>query len=298
MFSGDVIVYGNVMDNMIIESLGNVYIYGSVYNATITATGSIYIRGNVLGSKLYSGYFGVMFNRLYQAAKTLEGQVANLLAASKILIQALEARKQNVRYGQIIMLLMENKFRDMPKVLKELQAVLANIQHINKEEYHQLGEMCSIFLQLPKLIEAANINFIQSFISMLQETHQEVARMQEAETEVKLNQCHNSEIKSNGNILIQRDGVILSDLYAAKHILFQHDSAICRGSKLEAGGHIVAKVVGGQTGADTLLKAKGKVSVHKMFAGRICIGRYCIDIDSIIEDKTFNGNDLKIAARQ
>jgi uncharacterized protein (DUF342 family) len=58
-FSGDVIIYGDVLDHMIIESLGNVYITGNVYNSTITATGSIIIKGNVTNSHLYSGYFGL-----------------------------------------------------------------------------------------------------------------------------------------------------------------------------------------------------------------------------------------------
>lgn len=71
LFSGDVVVRGNVEDNMIIESLGNVYVEGSVYNSTITATGSIVIKGNVVNSKLYSGYFGVMYNRIFNGSKLL-----------------------------------------------------------------------------------------------------------------------------------------------------------------------------------------------------------------------------------
>lgn len=56
---------------MIIESLGNVYVEGSVYNSTITATGSIVVKGNVVNSNLYSGYFGVMYNRIFNCSKLL-----------------------------------------------------------------------------------------------------------------------------------------------------------------------------------------------------------------------------------
>jgi len=296
VFSGDVIVYGNVMDHMIIESLGNVYVYGSAYNATITATGSIFVRGNVLGCKLYSGYFGVMFNRLYQTAKTLTEHLANLITASNLLLHKLEVRKQKVHFGQIVMLLVEKKFHAIPALVKELLAVLANIQHIKQNEYQKLGEMCSILLQPFKILTELNMSFYQSLLTMLHEAHKEVARMQEAKAEVRLNQCHNSEIKSNGNIIIQRDGVILSQLYAARSILFKHESSVCRGSTLEAGRSIVAKIVGGKTGVDTLLKAKMMVSVRKMFTGRICIGKYCIDVDKLIEDKTFNSRELRHSA--
>lgn len=288
VFSGDVIVYGNVTDNMIIESLGNVYVYGSVYNATISATGSVYVRGNVLGSRLYCGYFGVLFNRLYNASKMLGENFEKMLAASKLLVEMLNAKNQKVNYGQIILLLMESKFKEIPAIAKELLIVVSNIQNIKKDEYQKLQEFCSLFLQPSKLIEKATFGVIQSFLLLLQETYQEVARMQEEKTEIKLNQCHKTEVKSNGDIFILQDGVILSNLYAARTISFQHSSAVCRGSRLEAGDSIIAKNVGGETGVNTLLIAKRNISVQKMLSGRICVDKHCIDIESLIENKTFD----------
>lgn len=296
VFSGDVIVYGNVTDNMIVESLGNVYVYGSVFNATITATGSVHVRGNVIGSKLYSGYYGVMFNRLYTSSKILGEHVEKLLAAARMLEQALESRQQTIRFGQIVQLLIESKLKEIPAAVKELLSVISNIQHIKKEEYQKLMEMSTIFFQPTKLLETATYGFIQSFLALLHETHQEVARMQEEKVQTMINQCHNSELKTNGDIIIQRDGVILSDLYSAGNILFQYDLAVCRGAKLEADGVISAKIVGGQTGAKTLLKAKRQVIVKKLYEGRVCVGRYCTDIYELVENKTFNANNMKLRA--
>lgn len=293
VFSGDVIVYGNVTDNMIIESLGNVYVYGSVYNSTITATGSIYVRGNILGSKLYCGYFGVLFNRLYNTSKMLDESIEKLLAASKILLQVLEKKQQRVRFGQIVILLIENKFTEIPNTINELLTVISNIQHLKKEENNRLQHVLEVFTSPTKLIELASPSFIQMAHSLLRETHEEMARLQEDHTEIRFNQCHNSEIKSNGDILVLREGVILSDLYAANDIAFRHETAVCRGSRLEAGGGIHAKIIGGETGVSTLLTAKRKVTVKKMYFGRICIGKYCIDIDHIVENQTFDIQHMK-----
>jgi hypothetical protein len=296
VFAGDVMVHGNVMDHMMIESLGNVYVYGNVYSATVTATGSIFVRGNVLGGKLYSGNFGVRFNRLYQASKKLGEQIASLIAASRLLIRILESRKQKVQYGQIILLLIEGKFKDIPAMAKELLAILATIQHMRKDEHQELAEMCSVFCHPHQIGRIPDISFQRRFLSLLHTAHHEVARMRKEKSEVRLNQCYKSEIKSNGDIIIHRDGVILSSLYAARHILFMEDSTVCRGSALEAGGSIMASIVGGQTGVDTLLKAKVKISVRKMFTGRICVGKRWIDIDRVIEDKTFSIHELDISA--
>ncbi|GIP36924.1 hypothetical protein J31TS4_02040 [Paenibacillus sp. J31TS4] len=293
VFSGDIIICGNVTDSMIVESLGNVYVYGSVFNATITATGSIHVRGNVLGSKLYSGYFGVMFNRLYHSSKTLSEHIEKLLAAARMLEQALESRQQTIRFGQIVLILMESKLKDIPTAVRELLTVISNIQHIKKEEYQKLVEMSGMIFQPAKLLETATYSFFQSFLALLRDTHQEVARMQEEKVQIMINQCHNSELKSNGDIIIQQDGVLLSDLYSAGNILFLHDSAVCRGAKLEAEGVISAKVVGGQTGVNTLLKAKKQIKIKKMYAGRLCVGRYCKDIYDVVENKTFDAYNMK-----
>ncbi len=293
IFSGDVIIYGNVTDHMIIESLGNVYVYGCVYNSTITATGSIYVKENVIGGKLYSGYFGVMFNRLYHTSKSLSEEVGKLLTAAKMLERALESRKQTVRFGQIVLLLMENKFKDLSAGLKDLMYVIANIQHLKKDEYRKLKEISEVLLHPAKLLETASYSLLQSFQSMLQDTHQEVERMQEDQVRISINHCHNSQLKSNGDIVIYRDGVILSDLYSARDIIFKRELSVCRGSQLDAGDSISAKMVGGQTGANTILKAKRRVSVQKMFSGRVCVGKYCVDIFDAVENKTFDARNIK-----
>ncbi|WP_256759351.1 FapA family protein [Cohnella sp. WQ 127256] len=293
VFSGDVIVHGDVTDNMIIESLGNVYVYGSVYNSTITATGSINVRGNVIASKLYSGYFGVLFNRLYHTSKMLCDYMEKLLVASKLLTEALEAKNQSVRYGQIVLLLMETKMKEIPEAIKELQYVISNIQHIKQEEYEKLKEVSEIFSQPTKLLEMVTYGCVQSFLALLQDTHSEVARMQEENVEISVNQCQNSELKSNGDIVINRDGVLLCELFSARNIVFVSDNSICRGSRLEAGDSISAKVIGGQTGAISMLKAKRKVKVQKMFSGRICIGKYCKDVFELVEDTTFDIQMIK-----
>ncbi|TNJ67121.1 DUF342 domain-containing protein [Paenibacillus hemerocallicola] len=294
VFSGDVIVYGDVTDNMIIESLGNVYVYGSVYNGTITATGSIFVRENVIGSKLYSGYFGVMFNRLYHSSKLLSELFGKLLAACRMLEQALRSKRQQaIRFGQIVLLLMESKFKEIPATIKDLLVVIANIQHLKREQYQKLKQMSEFFLQPTKLPEAASYNILQSYLALLQDTHQEVARMQEEKVEIRLNQCHKSELKSNGDIVIQREGVLLSDLYSAGNIQFVWEYAVCRGGRLEAGGSISAQIIGGETGASTILKAARLIRIKKMYSGRVCVGKYCTDIFEMIENKTFDGGSFR-----
>lgn len=293
VFSGDVIVYGDITDNMIVESLGNVYVYGSIYNATVTATGSIFAKGNVMGSKLYSGYFGVLFNRLYQCSNVLKEQYSQMIEASKLLIAQLGKKSSGIRYGQIMLLLMENKFRELPKITKELMTVISNIQHIKKDEYQQLINMVECFLSPPKLIDTMTPGRMQLLHSLMSETSQEVSRMQEARVFIQINQCHNCELKSNGDIILQRDGVLLSELYSSGNIVFKNPQAVCRGSNIVADGSIAASVVGGHTGASSMLKAKKKIHINELKSGRICIQNYCVDIHEPVKHASFDKNTIR-----
>jgi hypothetical protein len=87
---------------MIIESLGNVYVAGSVFNATITATGRIAVKGNVIGSNLYSRYFGMLYNRIYNSSKQLIEILEKMMESSKLLHHELAKKNMQVRYGQVL----------------------------------------------------------------------------------------------------------------------------------------------------------------------------------------------------
>ncbi|WP_410514255.1 FapA family protein [Paenibacillus sp. BR2-3] len=294
LFSGDIIVQGDVEDNMIIESLGNVYVAGSVYNSTITATGSILVKGNVANSKLYSGYFGVMYNRIYNASQLLLEEVKGLQKAIKILTQAVESRKQSVKYGQAILLLLESKFKKIPQVIRELLTVLTHVKSTYHHDLEQVMHFLNVFLNPPQLVDFMNEASLGGFLNSLVQLHTGVARMQETKVEVNMGQCQNTIIKSNGDIIIHRDGIVQSDLFSSGNISFLKSTSVCRGSKLEAGGMISAYLVGGESGAQSFLKAKRSVTVRKMYLGKVTIDRYTADITEPVENMVFNSETVRM----
>ena len=293
VFSGDVVVYGDVMDNMIIESLGNIYVTGSVFNSTLTATGSIAVKGNVLGSKLYSGYFGMLYNRIYHSSKQLIDIGEQMMNSAKQLMNETRKKKIQVRYGQIIVLIMESKFRQAGDFIKELLGAISSLQSFNKEDLMQLRIYLDILQNKVKLVEVMNEPRMEDFMRILKEAYRRVALSQESNVQININQAHQSYLKSNGDILVRKEGVIQCDLYSAGNIIFFLDRAVCRGCRLEAGDTISAMYVGGITGAKTSLKAAKKIVIKKMYEGRIIIDRYSMEIMEPIEDRVFDTNGMK-----
>lgn len=291
-FSGDVVVHGNVMDNMIIEALGNVYIYGNVFHSTVTAAGSVHVRGNIIGSSLYSGYFGVLYNRMYKMAKELDGSIAELLQAAQQLGRTLQQRGQTAHAGQVVSMLLVSKYDYIPLQIRQLLEVVNNIRRLKKEAYSVLYEQAPLLLRHDRLAKQMSDAFLRGLGVALRSAWTELMDMQEKRAVIAVNQCHNSELRANGNIVIYREGVLRSMLYAGQSIVFRHPAGVCRGSALEAGDSIVAQQVGGRSGALTTLKARRQIRVKTMQAGRVCIGRACVDIASVTAEQTFDADSI------
>ncbi|MGN7763306.1 flagellar assembly protein A [Paenibacillus sp. 22594] len=298
VFSGDVVIRGDVEDNMIIESLGNVYVAGSIYNSTITATGSILVKGNVVNSNLYSGYFGVMYNRIYNCSKQLIDEGRNLQKAVWMLNQAVQSRNQSVNYGQAVLLLLESKFQKIPQIIKELLSVLTTVQANYHQDLGQTLHFLNLFLKPVQLVDFLTEASLSGVIGMLEELHSGVARMQESKVEVNIGKCQNSTLKSNGDILIHRDGIVQSELFSSGNITFLKTFSVCRGSKLESGGTISAYYVGGESGAQSLLKAKHSITVRKMYHGKITVDRYTTEITEPVENMNFDAEKVRMLRLQ
>jgi hypothetical protein len=298
VFSGDIIVYGNVNENMTLESLGNIYIMGNVYKATITATGGIKIKGNIIGSYLYSGYFGVIFNRLYMNTKMLSELLLSLVQSCKMLIDILESRKQSIEFPKLLTSIIETKFQELPKKAKEIINNIETIQSISAGELNELKEKLIVLTNPMQFHLIKSFDMLSSINNLVADVFNMIERMQEIDAHVDISQCHLTSIKSNGDTYIRKDGILQSDIYSKGNVIFYENDSVCRGGKVECSGMISAMTVGAEVGSDTILKAGSKISLKKMTSGKICIGRYVKEILLPIHNVSFEVIDKKWVVKQ
>ncbi|MBD2847570.1 DUF342 domain-containing protein [Paenibacillus sp. IB182496] len=298
VFAGDVIVYGDVQDNMIIESLGNIYVSGSVFNATLTATGSIAVKGNVIGARLYSGYFGILYNRFYTGSKDLLDILTKMKGGASQLLQEVAKKNLQVRYGQVLILMMESKYGQTRQIVSDLLGVITSIQLHDRNAMELLKQYMEMFLSQAHVVTHMTEPKLERLIELLNEAHLRVALSQESQVRISVGQGQQAVFKSNGDILIRREGIIQCDLYSAGSIGFTMEDALCRGSRLEAGERIAAGVVGGEGGAPSTLKAGTKISVKKMYAGKIAIDRSTLEVLEPIGETVFDRRTLRRAGQK
>lgn len=297
-FSGDVIVYGNVTDGMVIEALGNVYIAGGVFNATVTATGSILVKGNTIGGKLYSGHFGVLYNRLYNHTKKLNDTLQSLRNAGNLLIQTLEAQGKFVPEGQAYQLLVDTKFKDIPATVKEILTSIVTIQTLQRGHLEETKQLLQFLLAPSCFLKVDPGPFLNELQRLLIEASDSIRRCEETDVQLDIAKCQLSTLMSNGDILVRQEGVIQSHLFARNNIVFYQTNAVCKGSTLEAGQTISAMIVGGTHGGACILKAGVKVLISKMFDGRVFIGRFSQEILEPLEQTAFTLKDNRLAVEK
>lgn len=280
IFPGDVVVHGDVLEGMSVESLGNVYIYGNVYRATITATGNIVIKGNVVGSNLYAGYFGVVFNRLYIQTKKLSDLLHGLVESSKILKKAIEVRGKQVEIGRILQTLIESKYPEIPSVSKEIIHGISIIESLSYQNFNGLKEMTILKEKIHAfdnpvcILQIKTYSFISSVEYAAKQVWEAIEGMQEYYVRIDINQANHSVLKSNGDIIIHGEGVLHGDLYAKGKIRFKAQDSICRGGRLEAEDSIFAMVVGSKLSYDTILRAGKRIQANLIYSGKVFMGRY------------------------
>lgn len=287
VFSGDINIYGNVTDGMIVEALGDVYVSGDVYRATITATGSIYIKGNIVGSKLYSGHFGVLFNRLFTHSAKLNEQLTLFRQLAGQLMHMAAGRGQSVTERQLYQLLLEKKCRDIPELCRACLGCIANIHSIEKQVMSNIKSKLQMLLNKSFLLNSDINMFLQNLQNELVETIENIRLSEETNVVTDIQQCHLTEIMSNGNIIVRKQGVLQSHFYSKENIIFHESDAVCRGSQLEAGNTISAGIIGGVSGGCTSLKAGKKVEAALIYEGKVTIGRFTHEIVDPLKSACF-----------
>lgn len=279
-FSGDVIVHGNVLEGMSIEALGSVYVYGGCYGAVISATGNIQVQGNIIRSQLYAGYFGVLFNLLYQSTKSLHQHILSLTETVELLQQASWDQGKVIRVGHLILTLIETKFPDLRRLTQEwmmhYQAItqLQLTQNGVIQEAHKLYEALHDLLHPARTLELRLVTQLKSLSTQAEGLYASIERLQEEEAKIEISRSQQSTLKSNGNIMIKK-GILQSELHTKKDIIFSLHTATCRGGRLQAEGSIHAAKV---EGLGTTLQAGKEITANRLEAGRIIIGTQFKDI--------------------
>jgi hypothetical protein len=293
--AGDVIAPEGVGGHNRIEALGNVYICGDVLGVVIAATGSIVIRGKISDCQLYSGYCGAKQQRLYRLPSHLMKEITGLRTAARLLEENLLSRQQTVRYGLVIMLLLESKYSHLPDLISGLQELLADKGPAYPMITEELKHMLEVFLHPGQFTDFITDDVVGTLLKLLEELSTRILNMQEENARMDIAQAENCLLHSGGDLYIHKEGVKNSTLRACGNVQFLMEHSACSGSIVEAGGSITAQRVGAEAVRQSALTAASQISVCQISGTCVSIGGYTAEITGAIsEDTLFTAQNLRM----
>lgn len=244
-FVGDIVIHGEVKDNMKVNAGHGVEIYKNALEAIILAEGDIKINGNVIHSKIISGG-----NYL---AKTSVIEDLNMLKSNlEDLFHDIDNIRQNnlmskeITDGQLVFTLLEKKYKNIPKLCTKL---IKSNKYIN-------GKV--IVILKVKLLDIAPLSIkhyteISEIISSLDENSKILSYELDVTHNVELQYSQDSQIQCTGNVYIHGKGEYISNIMANDSVIFSKNSSIARGGMIKATNMIKCGVVGSEVGVSTTL---------------------------------------------
>lgn len=114
-FIGDVVINGEIKEGMKVKSGNNIHINGGVERSEITAKGDVVISGNIISSSVTAGGQDVIKLKQLNVLKQMNNEIRELITAVE------EVKRFNLlgydrSDGEIIKVLIENKYKQIPKL--------------------------------------------------------------------------------------------------------------------------------------------------------------------------------------
>ena len=237
-FIGNVEIAKNVEEGMKVIAGGELRIGKNVESAEIQSCGQVVVNGNVLSSTVKSGADNVEVktytNNIIQYKNYIE----------KLIDSAGQLKDGNLlgksRYGEIIKLLIENKFKVIPELSKKI--LNYNVSNGIKE-----SEITSFIINKMLGLGPLKINDsgeLTEFCYVLQDEIDDMEAISVTAADIYIDYAQGAKIESSGNVYITGKGQYTSNILALGNIEFTGNNSVCRGGELIAGNEIKLKTVG------------------------------------------------------
>ncbi|MBC8061484.1 MAG: DUF342 domain-containing protein [Clostridiaceae bacterium] len=251
-FIGDVLVSGNVKEGMKIEAGNIVQVQKNVERATITAIGNVVINGSAIYSTISAGGHDVKNLKQIENMSNLKSQLISLMETVEQ-IKKFNLLGNNVLDGEAIKVLIENKFKQIPKI--SLDIIVCRDLARGEPEEKIIGLIKGKLLGLGPL-SIKNYWEIDEILKLIDENVEGLNYSLSLPVSIRLPYCQECTISSSGDITFTGNGEYVSNITANGNIYFENSQSVARGGELKAKKEIRCKKIGSTGGVSTKLSVE------------------------------------------
>ncbi len=250
-FRGDILILGNVTENMSVESSQNIRISGLVSGARINAYGSIFINGNIISSSIYAGKAPEYQEKVLPSLHTLYRGLKDLIINTRQLLRLKGLKEELI--GPIVKYLLEEKFGYLLDAAKELCERTETTFHEMPFE----GMQEFIYRVKKDLINFSLAIYDLAKFEKLEEQArtlvQNLAFYPATDSNIVASSIQNSVVFATGDIDVVGSGCYISKIQAGRKVNIK---AVVRGGEVIAGSDVFIGELGSIGGFPTRVVAE------------------------------------------
>jgi len=277
-FKGAVYVAGNVCEGMTVRATGNVEVRGMVTEAKIIAGGDVMINKNVISSLVRAGGARSYFKKLGPVLDELSVNLGEIMQATGIMMSHPMVKSGNIRYGQLVMIIVEKKFKQTPALVGEILNITGQADVEIPEEIAGLAHRLKNTLTGINLLKIKEPETLAGMIQEVNAVWSFIDRVAERKARMTLSYSHNSNIESTGDIMVTGQGCFNSTIISGGNVIV---NGVIRGGMIIAEGNVVINEAGSELGSKTGVRVPegSLVTINKAYEGvTIRIGKQMAEI--------------------
>ncbi|WP_315077668.1 FapA family protein [uncultured Clostridium sp.] len=279
-FIGDVEISGSIKSGTQVKAGNSVTVRKNVEEATIIASGQVNISANVLNSKISAGANDIDKKKHLEILKQYDSIIESLINYTQQ-IKDKNVLNNNQSDGEIIKILIESKFKNIPRLSMLIVSFEKNNSSTDNDMIAFIRKKIMGLgpIKIKKYSELYELkNMLINAIEILEE---EIV----IPVDVYMDYAQDSTIEASGSVFITGKGQYVSKITALNNIEFTQAGSVCRGGILHAKDEIKLKTVGSIAGVLTRLEVskKGCITADIAYQNTVfCFGekQFTLDIAS------------------
>ncbi|MEG9295792.1 FapA family protein [Mangrovibacillus sp. Mu-81] len=270
-FKGDVEIFGEVGERMLVEAEGDVTVHKTVTNAAVTSSGAVVTYGNIISSEMSAGKSNLLIVELGHLLGNLHRDIERIIAVIQQLTLSPAFKSSDFSRGglqPLIRILLEKKFKDFQTHAKKyVEVVRKGEEFLPDDDWRQVSvSLTHLFLSLTN--EVTSLDRIKELAVKMKELHELSLIPVEPDSYITIPNALNSKIYCSGNILILGQGSINTKIHAGGKLKV---SGIIRGGEVYGRLGVEIHEVGAESGTSTLISvpADQTISIQKAMEGTV-----------------------------
>lgn len=268
-FRGSVQITGNVIEAMKVKATGNVTVGGEVAEAVIEAQGNVSAR-SIISSTVHAGGQMVYYEKFKAPTAELLHALIQALKGVGPLLEHAAAQKQKLTPGAALLFLIDGKYQQIPKLIKELVKLVEQAPQFKVKLEPVFRDTISglkdLFLGI-NLATYTDLEPVGRAIKDLSAIQAKLATLiSGARARVTAQYVLNSHIEASGDVIIAGQGAYNSTVRSGGSVRIE---GIFRGGELEAQDNVFIAKAGSDIGVKTVVKVPSgkKIAIKKAYPG-------------------------------